>query len=119
MTSFWLETHSQDDDLEECRFPTREQAEEVAIAAEYGGDGYMVPVVMESTDPPNITAEDYLAAAWPDYPGPVPAGVDPTDWFAGCDDDSPTASDQTIPGYPGPCPDGMDWSEWLVRNNVD
>lgn len=113
--SYWLETHSQDDQLEEARFPSREDAQEVADATIYGGDGYMIPSVMESDDPPTITAADYMAAVWPDYPGRCPAGVDPEEWFAGVAD-VPAAG---CPGYPGPCPEGMDWSEWLARNNVD
>lgn len=88
--SYWLETHSQDDQLEEARFPTREDAQEVADATIYGGDGYLVPTVMESDDPATITAADYMAAVWPDYPGRCPEGVDPEEWFAGewwrCDD---------------------------------
>jgi len=73
------------DGLEDARFPTLAEAQEVQIATEYGGDGYFVPRIEESADEPNTTAADYLAAAWSDYPGPVPAGTDPDDWFAQCD----------------------------------
>ena len=81
MPSFRLKTIC-DDDLAEARFPTREQAEELKIATEYGGDGYFTATIVECDDEPNTTAADYLAAAWPEYPGPVPAGVDPEEWFA-------------------------------------
>jgi hypothetical protein len=84
--SYWLETYSQDDQLEEARFPTRDDAQEVADATIYGGDGYMIPAVVESDDEPNITAADYMAAVWPDYPGRCPEGVDPEEWFAGVAD---------------------------------
>ena len=108
-TSYKL-TGTGQDDLDAARFPAREQAEEVATATEYAGDGYTVARVAESDDAPNTTATDFMAAVWSDYPGPVPAGVDPADWFD-------TAAN--IPGYPGPCPVGMDWSAWLAANNVD
>ena len=71
------------DELEAARFPTREQADEVQVASEFGGCGYFAPRVVESDDEPNTTAGDYMAAVWSDYPGPVPEGVDPVDWFAG------------------------------------
>jgi hypothetical protein len=70
------------DDLDAARFPTLEQAKEVETATEFGGDGYFAPRVVESDDEPNTTATEFITAAWPDYPGPVPAGVDPADWFA-------------------------------------
>ena len=79
--SYWLYTHKQDDDLEEARFPTREQAQEVSDACEHGGDGYFSCRVLESEDEPNTTASDYLSVAWPDYPGPPPAGVEWADWI--------------------------------------
>lgn len=83
MPASWkLDARGHDDGLEECRFATLAEAEEVQIATEYGGDGYFTPRIVESDDPPNITAADFLAAAWPEYPGPVPAGVDPEEWFA-------------------------------------
>ncbi|HBB75930.1 MAG TPA: hypothetical protein DC048_15970 [Planctomycetaceae bacterium] len=75
------------DGLEDCRFPTLADAQEVQTATEYAGDGYFAPRITASNDPPNTTAADYLAAVWPDYPGPVPAGTDPDDWFAGCCDE--------------------------------
>lgn len=75
------------DGLEDARFPSLADAQEVQIATEYGGDDYFVPRIEESADAPNTTAADYLAAVWPDYPGPVPAGTDPDDWFAGCCDE--------------------------------
>lgn len=83
MTSFRLIPCDEGDELYTARFPTREQAEEVATATEYAGDGYFAPRVAESDEPANTTAADYMAAVWSDYPGPVPAGVDPCDWFAG------------------------------------
>lgn len=74
------------DGLEDARFATRAEAEEVQTATEYGGDGYFVPRIEESSDPPNTTAADFMAAVWPEYPGPVPAGTDPEEWFAQCDE---------------------------------
>lgn len=74
------------DDLEEARFPTLADAKQVQEATEYGGDGYFTPQIVESDDPPNTTADDYLYAAWPDYPGPCPEGTDPEEWFAQCID---------------------------------
>jgi hypothetical protein len=71
------------DELDAARFPTLEQAKEVETATEFAGDGYFAPRVAESDDAPNTTAADFMAAVWPEYPGPVPAGVDPVDWFAG------------------------------------
>ena len=71
------------DELEAARFPTLEQAKEVETATEFAGDGYFAPRVVESDDEPNTTATEFITAAWPGYPGPVPAGGDPADWFAG------------------------------------
>ena len=71
------------DETAAARFHTREQAEEVATATEFAGGEYFAPRVVESDDAPNTTATDFMAAVWSDYPGPVPEGVDPADWFAG------------------------------------
>lgn len=75
------------DGLEDARFPSLADAQEVQIATIYGGDGYFAPQIAESDDPPNTTAAEWLAAVWADYPGPVPPGVDPDEWFAQCCDD--------------------------------
>jgi hypothetical protein len=86
-TASWrLDCYGHDDQLGAARFATRDEAEEVAQATEYGGDGYLTPRVIESADAPTITAADYMAAVWPDYPGPCPAGTDPGEWFAGAND---------------------------------
>ena len=98
------------DETTAARFPTREQAQEVATATEFAGGEHFAPRVVESDDEPNTTATDFMASVWADYPGPVPAGVDPAEWFDNA---------ANIPGYPGPCPAGMDWSAWLAANNVD
>jgi hypothetical protein len=71
------------DETAAARFPSREQAEEVAIATEYASGEFFTPRVAESDDEPTTTATDFLTAVWSDYPGPVPEGVDPADWFAG------------------------------------
>jgi len=73
------------DETAAARFPTREQAQEVATATEFASGEYFTPRVVESDDAPNTTAADFMAAVWSDYPGPVPEGVDPADWFAGDD----------------------------------
>ena len=70
------------DETTAARFPTREQAEEVATATEYASGEYYAPRVVESDDEPNTTATEFLTAVWSDYPGPVPEGVDPADWFS-------------------------------------
>jgi len=84
--SYRLVCYGQDEQLEEARFATRAEAEEVATATEYGGDGYLRPKVVESADPPTISAGDYMAAVWPEYPGPCPAGTDTDEWFSGAAD---------------------------------
>jgi len=84
--SYKLSTGGDDEDLEEARFATLAEAQELVTATEYGGDGYCRPKIAPSDDAPNITAADYLAAAWPEYPGPCPAGTDPDEWFAGAND---------------------------------
>jgi len=84
--SYRLETNGADDGLEDARFATLAEAQELVTATEYGGDGYLVPKIVPSDDEPNITAADFLAAAWPEYPGPCPEGTDPEDWFAGVND---------------------------------
>ena len=83
MASYRLDTHGQDDDLEEARFPTREQAQEVVDATEYAGDSYFLPRIVPSDDNPTTTATDYLKAVWADYPGPCPEGISPCEWFSG------------------------------------
>lgn len=70
------------DGLEDARFPSLADAQEVQVASEYAGDYYFAPQIEESSDEPNTTAADFMAAVWPEYPGPVPAGTDPEEWFA-------------------------------------
>lgn len=70
--------------LEDARFPSLADAQEVQTATEYGGDGYFTPRIEESDDAPNMTAAEFMAAVWPEYPGPCPIGTDPEDWFAQC-----------------------------------
>lgn len=80
--SYRLDTRGNGGDLDDARFPTLADAEEVQEATEYGGDGYFAPKVVPCDDAPNMTAAEYLAGAWPEYPGKRPEGVDPEEWFS-------------------------------------
>lgn len=83
--SYRVDTFGMDESLDEARVATLAEAEEIAMAIEYGGDGYTRPVISESDDPPTMAAADYLAV-WPEYPGRCPEGVDPEEWFYGAND---------------------------------
>ncbi len=80
--SWRVDTHGIDEDLETVRFASRQEAEEVADATEAVSEEYFPPQVLPSDDAPgDLTAHDFLTAAWADYPGPRPEGMSWLDWL--------------------------------------
>jgi hypothetical protein len=69
-------------DLDECRFPSREVAEEIAEVVEECGTEYCSLTVEEAEGEPQFeNALDYFAVTWPGYPGACPEGVSWEDWL--------------------------------------
>lgn len=69
-------------DLDECRFPSREVAEEIADVVEHVGTEYCSLNVEEAEGEPHFaTADEYFSVTWPAYPGPKPPEVSWEDWL--------------------------------------
>lgn len=89
-------------DLDECRFPSREVAEEIADVVEHVAANcerqrvrmfgeklhrrrkteYCSLNVEEAEGEPHFaTADEYLSVTWPAYPGPKPPEVSWEDWL--------------------------------------
>ena len=81
--SWRINSHDVYPDLDECRFPTREVAEEIAEVIDLVGTEYCGLSSIEEIEgePQFASADDYFAVTWPAYPGQKPAEVSWEDWL--------------------------------------
>lgn len=80
--SFRINSHDAYPDLDECRFPSREVAEEIAEVIEIVGTEYCSLSVEEIDGEPQFeSAHEYFDTTWPQYPGQPPEGMSWESWL--------------------------------------